>query len=154
SRSFVLATLRALHHDTGPGSALSTSRSKRLKTSLTTHRPFRDDNLLSIRPACGLEFLKRLEQSEQLQVGDGFEDDRRRDVRDVVVRADFGFLYRSTESVGRGQGPADRLGGLQIIGIAQRRHPLQRVRALSIRQNTQGGLKPLHPLPKVSDALD
>ena len=44
SRSFVLAALRALHLDTGVGSALSTSRSKQLKTPLTTPRPFRDDN--------------------------------------------------------------------------------------------------------------
>ena len=43
SRSFVLAALRALHLDTGVGSALSTSRSKQLKTPLTTPRPFRDD---------------------------------------------------------------------------------------------------------------
>ena len=60
-----------------------------------------------------------LEQSEQLQVGDVFDDDGRRDVRDVVVGADFGFVHRSTESVGRREGPADRLYGLQRIGIVQ-----------------------------------
>src|ERR1700676_890257 len=43
SRSFVLAALRALHLDTGTRSALSTSRSKQLKTPLTTPCPFRDD---------------------------------------------------------------------------------------------------------------
>jgi hypothetical protein len=42
-----------------------------------------------------------LQQADQLQVGDVFEDGRRRDVRDVIVRADFGFLYRGPESVGR-----------------------------------------------------
>lgn len=46
-------------------------------------------------------FSSGLEQSEQLQVSDVFNDDRCRDVRDIVVRANFRFLHRSTESVGR-----------------------------------------------------
>ena len=49
---------------------------------------------------------------EQLQVGDVFDDDRRRDVRDVIVGADFRVLHRGTESVGRRKGPAHRLCGL------------------------------------------
>ena len=39
SRSFVLAALRALHLDTGVGSALSTSRSKQLKKLLDSAPP-------------------------------------------------------------------------------------------------------------------
>jgi hypothetical protein len=64
---------------------------------------------------------------EQLQVSDIFDDDRRRDVRNVTVGADFRFrfMHRSTESFGRGEGPAHRLCGLQSL-------------ALSIRQGTLG----------------
>ena len=46
---------------------------------------------------------------EQLQVGDVFDDDRRRDVRNVTVGADFRFLHRSTESLGGRKRSADRL---------------------------------------------
>ena len=60
--------------------------------------------------ACvGWSSASGLEQSEQLQVGDVFDDDRRRDLRDVVVGADFRFLHRSTESVGRRKRSANRL---------------------------------------------
>ena len=42
-----------------------------------------------------------------------------------------------------------------MVGTVQRQQHLQRrVLALSIRQGTQAGLKPLQPLPKVTDALD
>ena len=54
SRSFVLAALRALHLDTGVGSALSISRSKQLKNSLTAPHPFRDDYSSCV--LCGLEY--------------------------------------------------------------------------------------------------
>ena len=57
----------------------------------------------SPRRVSGWSSASGLEQSEQLQVGDVFDDDRRRDLRDVVVGADFRFLHRSTESVGRRQ---------------------------------------------------
>jgi hypothetical protein len=70
----------------------------------------------------GWSFSRGLEESQQLQVGDVFDNDRCRDVRDVVVGADFRFLHRGTESVGRCQGPEDRLCGLEIIGIVQRQH--------------------------------
>ena len=63
--------------------------------------------------ACaGWSSASGLEQSEQLQVGDVFDHDRRRNVRDVVVGADFRFLYRSTEPIGRPKRSADRLCGL------------------------------------------
>jgi hypothetical protein len=42
-----------------------------------------------------------LQQSEKLQVGDVFDDERRRDVRNVFVRADFRLLHRRAESLGR-----------------------------------------------------
>ena len=100
----------------------------------------------------------RLEQSEQLQVGDVFDDDRRRDVRDVRMSLSgpiFASLHRRTESVGRRHGPAGRLGRLQLLRMCQQQQHLQhRVLALSIRQGTQAGLEPLQPLPEVSDALD
>ena len=53
-------------------------------------------------------------QSEELQVGNVFENDRRRDMWDVVVGAQFGVLYRGAEAVGRGEGPAGWFRGLYV----------------------------------------
>ncbi len=41
-----------------------------------------------------------LQQSAQLQIGDVLDDDRRRDVWDVLVRADFRLLHGCPEAVG------------------------------------------------------
>src|SRR5689334_21140916 len=97
-----------------------------------------------------------LEKSQQLQVGGVFDDHWRRDMRDVVVWADFCFLHRSTESVGRRVGPVARLGRPQFLGDLQQvlQHLQDRVAALSLWQGTQAGFEALQPLSKVVDALD
>lgn len=102
------------------------------------------------RGHAALKFRDRLEQAEQLQVGDVLDDHRRADVRDVVVRTDFRFLHGGAEPVGRRERAAGRLGGLQVLRIAQQQqeHLQDRVLALPFRQAAQAGLEALQPLPK------
>jgi hypothetical protein len=55
------------------------------------------------------------QQSEQFQVSDVFDDDRRRNVRDVLVRADFRLLDRRTEPVSRRDGSPGWLFGPLVV---------------------------------------
>lgn len=56
-----------------------------------------------------------LKHSEESQISCIFEDDGRRDMRDVIVGADFVTLDRGTEPLGVGEGTEHRLSGRYVL---------------------------------------